>query len=213
MNRMWHALAHQLANPQGMSGWAIGKLMKRANRQPTSLAIDVLDIQDGDEVLDLGCGPGQAMALMLPLAGAGGVHGLDQSATMIRQAAKANRRAIKAAHATVRQGQFENLPYPDAAFDRILASNVMYFWYDTVRVLHEVLRVLKPGGRLSIYLTDAETMQDWKIASAGTHKLFGPEDVRDSLLKGGFLRGNIKVKPVLIGESIKGVIAVAHKAC
>jgi ubiquinone/menaquinone biosynthesis C-methylase UbiE len=208
---MWHAFAHQLANPRGMSGWAVGKLMKRANRQPTRIVIDVLDIQDGDEVLDPGCGAGQAMALMIPMAGSGAVHGLDQSQTMVQEATRTNRKAIKGSHATVRQGRFEALPYPDGAFDRVLASNVMYFWQDTVLVLQEIRRVLKPGGRLAIYVTDAETMQSWKIIGAGTHRLFNAEEVEATLLKGGFSSDDIRVQPVAITSAITGLIAVARK--
>jgi ubiquinone/menaquinone biosynthesis C-methylase UbiE len=207
---MWHAFARQLSNPRGASGWAVGKLMKLANRQPTRIAIDALDIQNGDDVLDLGCGAGQAMAIMLPLTGTGSVHGLDQSRTMVNEAERTNRAAIRKARATVRQGQFENLPYADATFDRILASNVMYFWHDTGVVLGEIRRVLKPGGRLAVYLTDSGTMQDWKIAGAGTHRLFSADDVTAALGEGGFLSADIQVTPVSITESITGLLAIAR---
>ncbi len=202
---MWHAFARQLAHPRGISGWAVGKLMKRANRQPTQLAVDALDIQSGDEVLDLGCGAGQAMALMVPLAGHGRVYGVDQSAAMVAEAIRSNRKG----HVSVRQGAFEQLPFPDASFDKILASNVMYFWHDSRLVLREVSRVLKPGGRLAIYLTDAATMQGWKIAGAGTHRLFGPEAVRIALEEGGFCGEAISVTPVAITGGITGLIALA----
>jgi arsenite methyltransferase len=207
---MWHTFARQLANPRGVSGWVVGKLMKRANRQPTRLAIDALDIQNGDVVLDLGCGAGQAMAIMLPLAGRGGVHGIDQSETMVHEAARSNADAIRSARATVRLGHFENLPFPDAMFDRILASNVMYFWHDSDVVIREIRRVLKPGGTLAIYLTDAATMRGWKIASAGTHRLFGATAVAAALEDGGFACENISVAQVAITGGIAGLIALAR---
>ncbi len=186
--------------------------MKRANRQPTRLAIDALDIQTEDDVLDLGCGPGQAMEIMLPLAGSGTVHGIDQSATMVVEASRTNRAAINTARATVCRGVFESLPYPDASFDKILASNVMYFWHDTCLVLSEIQRVLKPGGRLAIYLTDAATMRGWKIASAGTHRLFDADNVATALEESGFSSREINVRSVPIAGGIMGVIAVAIKS-
>jgi ubiquinone/menaquinone biosynthesis C-methylase UbiE len=203
---MWHAFAGQLANPRGISGWAVGKLMKRANRQPTRLAIDALDIQAGDQVLDLGCGAGQAMALMVPLAGHGLVYGIDQSKVMVAEAVRSNPTGdVSVHHAT-----FGQLPFEGAFFDKILASNVMYFWPDTNLVLREIRRVLKPGGRLVIYVTDAETMQGWKIAGAGTHRLFSAVQVAEALNDGGFARNEIMVKSVPIKGGIKGVIAVAR---
>ncbi len=203
---MWHAFARQLANPRGMSGWAVGKLMKRANRQPTQLAIDVLDVQPGDKILDLGCGAGQAMALMVPITGLGNVFGIDQSATMVAEAKRSNR----SGGVTVQQATFESLPFETASFDKILASNVMYFWHDPARILREIRRVLRPGGRLAIYVTDAKTMQNWKIADAGTHRLFSAEQVEVALIEGGFARNEIAVTTVPIKGGITGVIAVAR---
>lgn len=206
---MWRSVAQQLSNPSGLAGKVLGMLMKRANRLPTQLAIDALGIAPGQDVLDLGCGPGQAIEQMLPLAFPGRVCGIDRSPTMIGQACRANRNAISNGQASLVTGAFERLPYPDACFDRILASNVAYFWHDAGAVLAEVRRVLKPGGRLSIYVTDAETMRGWKIAKAGTHRLYGVEDLRSVLAAGGFAPADIAVRSVEISAGVSGIVATA----
>jgi len=155
-----------LSNPSGLAGQLVGHLMRVANRQPTRLAIEALGIQPGEDLLDLGCGPGQATAQMLPLAHPGRVCGIDQSTVMITQASHRNRAALQHGNAWFGVASFELLPFPDDRFDGVLASNVMYFWHDTAPVLSEIKRVLRPGGRVAIYLTSADTMRHWRLASA-----------------------------------------------
>jgi ubiquinone/menaquinone biosynthesis C-methylase UbiE len=125
---------------------------------------------------------------------------------MVTEAIRSNR----AGGVTVRQATFEQLPFAAASFDKILASNVMYFWQDTNVVLREIRRVLKPGGQIAIYVTDAATMRGWKIAEAGTHRLFSATQVAEALNEGGFARNEIVVKSVAIKGGITGLIAVAR---
>lgn len=204
-------LARQLSNPTGFAGRLVGQMMKRANREPTRLAVQALAIQPGESVLDLGCGPGQAAALMLPFARPGTVTGIDQSETMIQQARRDNRRAVAANQLAFHMVSFEALPFEDRHFDAVLASNVMYFWHDATAVLTEIRRVLRDGGRLSIYLTSAQSMQNWGFAEAGTHRLFSPEDVTDALRASGFAQADISVETVRIGKGVIGILAVAYK--
>jgi SAM-dependent methyltransferase len=204
-------LARQLSNPTGFAGRLVGQMMKRANREPTRLAVDALAIQPWESVLDMGCGPGQAAALMLPLARPGRVSGIDQSETMILQALRDNRAAVAARQMDFRVATFETLPFEAACFDAVLASNVMYFWHDAAAVLTEIRRVLRNGGRLSIYLTSAQSMQNWGFAEAGTHRLFSADDVADALHASGFAQADISVETVPIGKGVIGILAVAHK--
>jgi ubiquinone/menaquinone biosynthesis C-methylase UbiE len=208
---MWRALARQLSNPQGLAGWTVGKLMTIANRQPTRIAIDALRLMLGDDVLDLGCGPGQAMAAMLPLVSPkGSVCGLDQSQTMVRQALRANSAGVRSGQVSVKQGIFEKLSFPANSFDKILASNVMYFWHDVPVVVRELRRVLRSGGLISIYLTSAETMRNWKIADSQTHRLFDVHDVNKALIEGGFSVEEVQVSEIKLTGNVVGLLAVIH---
>lgn len=207
---MWHAFARQLSHPTGLAGRLVGRLMRIANRQPTRLAIEALGIRPGEDVLDLGCGPGQASAQMLPLARPGRVFGIDQSAVMIDQARQLNHAACRAGEAGFEVAGFEALPFPDESFDAVLASNVMYFWHDTAPVLAEIRRVLRPGGRLSIYLTSAETMRGWKLVGAGTHRLFTPQDVSMAMQQAVFLPHDFDVKSVRIEGGVEGILALGR---
>lgn len=204
-------LARQLSNPTGFAGRLVGRMMKMANREPTRIAVEALAIQPGESVLDLGCGPGQAAAFMLPFARPGTVTGIDQSDTMIQQARRDNRRAMAEGQMDFQIASFEALPFHAERFDAVLASNVMYFWHDARQVIAEIRRVLKEGGRLSVYLTSAQSMQSWGFAEAGTHRLFDPEDVKAALLASGFADADISVDTVPIGKGVIGILALAHK--
>src|SRR3546814_3055194 len=71
------------------------------------------------------------------------------SSDLLEQASKRNRRAISDGRVSLSQGVFTTLPFADDSFDRILAVNVIYFWYDMPRVLSEIHRVLRAKGRRS----------------------------------------------------------------
>ena len=208
---MKRLLARQLSNPTGFAGRLVGRMMKLANREPTRIAVEALAIQSGEQVLDLGCGPGQAAALMLPLAMPGRVTGIDQSTTMIAQAKRDNRRAVTSGRMAFCVASFEALPFDAACFDAVLASNVMYFWYNPSLVISEIRRVLRENGRLSIYLTSAASMQNWGFAEAGTHRLFSAEDVKAVLIDGGFAEADVSVRSVPIGKGVTGIVATAWK--
>jgi ubiquinone/menaquinone biosynthesis C-methylase UbiE len=148
---------------------------------------------------------------MLPIARPGRVCGIDRSPVMIAQARDLNRVAVRQRTATFDVASFHALPFPDASFDGILASNVMYFWHETAPVLAEIRRVLRPAGRLSIYLTSAETMRHWKLAGAGTHRLFIPQEVAAALIEAGFAPEGVDVRTVRIEGGVTGILAVARK--
>uniref|UniRef100_UPI0035C97A9C class I SAM-dependent methyltransferase n=1 Tax=uncultured Sphingomonas sp. TaxID=158754 RepID=UPI0035C97A9C len=166
------AIGRQLEHPHGVGGWLTGHAMRIANRRPTALAIDALAVESGDAVLDLGCGAGDALGRLARKACSGVVHGLDQSDIMLAQATKRDTAQVTTGKIVLASGSFIALPYPDASFDRILASNVLYFWREPHAVLREVLRVLKPGGRLTIYVTDGVEMANWSFVRHGTHRLY-----------------------------------------
>ncbi len=205
---MWEAMGRQLRNPEGLGGRLTGKFMRVVNRTPNRLAVDALDLAPEDVALDLGCGPGHALALMA--ARAATVHGMDQSETMLGQAAQANRLAVREGRVVLARGEFDRLPYPTGMFDKILASNVMYFWKNAPGVLAEIRRVMRLGGRLSIYVTDARTMRQWKFAGPDTHRLFDADALRILLRRGGFENDRITLSPVRLSGGIHGLLATAE---
>ncbi len=212
MTAAWHAFGRQLAMPRGVAGRLTGHLMRYLNRGPYQFAIAALDVQRNSRVLELGFGPGEGLAELLRQARHGSVHGIDASATMLAQAQARNAAAIAAGRIMLQQGDFACLPYADHSFDRVLAVNVAYFWSDPAAAVREIRRVLRPGGRLSAYVTDRDTMRTWPFAGSETHRLFDAGLLRQAMIDGGFLASETEVRPLRLPRGVKGLIGVATSA-
>jgi SAM-dependent methyltransferase len=110
---------------------------------PARLAlIEATSIGPGRRVLDVGCGSGEFLE-MLARTGAE-VAGIDPAPAMLDLA----RRSVP--DADLRDGDFRELPWPAGTFDVVTAINSLQFADDKVRALREVVRVLRPGGRIGI---------------------------------------------------------------
>jgi ubiquinone/menaquinone biosynthesis C-methylase UbiE len=203
-------MGRQLGNPDGIAGALVGRMMRFANQRPTRIVVDALDLKHDDVVLDMGYGPGHTVEIMARRAGC--IYGIDRSETMRQQACRRNRDAIAHGRVALTTGLFDSLPYPDGFFDKVVASNVLYFWHNEQAVLAEVRRVLRPGGRLCIYVTDAATMARWKFADARTHRHFTAQDLTAILVGAGFAPDDISVTPVAVTPNIMGLVALARRA-
>ncbi|HEV2176334.1 MAG TPA: methyltransferase domain-containing protein [Terriglobia bacterium] len=103
--------------------------------------------QAGDAALDVACGPG---AFVLALAArVRFARGIDLTEAMLRQAREFQRvRGIS--NVSFDQGEAEQLPYPDGALDLVSCQCSLHHVAKPERVLEEMIRVLKPEGRLVI---------------------------------------------------------------
>jgi len=108
------------------------------------------NIQPGQRVLDLGCGTGTLTILIKQTYPDVEVIGLDGDLTVLALArTKAEKAGVSLALHT---GMAFQLPYPDHTFDRVLTSLVLHHLTteNKQRALHEVARVLQPGGALYV---------------------------------------------------------------
>jgi SAM-dependent methyltransferase len=203
--RIWHGIGRQLAHPTGWAGWLTGVLMGVVNRGPNAAMLDALDLSADDHVLDAGCGAGQLMTAMLKSAWR--VDGFDGSALMVQQASRRNALAVAEGRCKLAHATFSALPYADNLFTRIAASNVIYFWQDIPRVIAEFQRVLRPGGRIIIYATAAQSMANWRFAQTGTHRLFSPESFEGALREAAGNSMTLDVRQIQLKGGVTGMIA------
>ena len=140
----------QFRLPSGPLGALFGHLMVLTNRAINRLAVECLAVGPGDHVLEIGFGHGKLIGDVARRATRGFVAGIDPSATMLRQARRRNRRAIRARRVELGLGNVSEIPYPDGRFDRVCTVNTIYFWPDPPSDLREMRRVLKPGGCLAV---------------------------------------------------------------
>jgi ubiquinone/menaquinone biosynthesis C-methylase UbiE len=200
-----HVLAEQLACPRGLVGRLLGRAMDLANRKPMRLATELLAPQQGERILDAGCGSGLAIVKLLNLACCT-VTGIDRSATLV---AKARRRLRHAA--AIHQASIEDMPFQNEGFDAVLALNVLYFCDPEHRMIAALRRVLRPGGRLIIYVTHRRSMENWSFARKGRHRLFDERSLAASLVAGGFAPKAIEVHSSPITQSVTGLLALARR--
>jgi arsenite methyltransferase len=104
--------------------------------------------QMGETVLDLGCGAGLDSILAAGMVGPSGkVVGIDLTPEMIDKATS-NAHAVSVKNIEFRQGDLESLPVADGTIDVAVSNGVFNLCPDKPKVLAEVFRVLRAGGRL-----------------------------------------------------------------
>jgi SAM-dependent methyltransferase len=139
------------------------------------------------------------------------VLGIDHSAAMLAQASGRNRRAIREGRVRLVRGRFDALPWPTSSVEKVVGVNVAYFFRDTGVEVSEARRVLRPGGLLALYATHKSTMARWKLADPETHRLRDEADMLELLLRGGFSRQAIQVRPVSMPFGVAGILATAAR--
>src|SRR5512138_1099995 len=120
---MRDAIVRQFGRPRGPLGALAGLVMRLrpSNRLRNLRTVELLDIQPSDRVLEIGFGPGLAVARAAELASAGKVVGVDHSALMLRQARRRNARAIRAGRVELLLGSAEAVPRIEGGFQKVLA--------------------------------------------------------------------------------------------
>lgn len=104
----------------------------------------------GEVVVDLGCGGGLDVLLASRLVGpTGKAIGIDMTAEMLERS-RVGAAKVSATNVEFYQAQIDQLPLPDASVDCILSNCVINLAADKPAVFREMLRVLRPGGRISI---------------------------------------------------------------
>jgi ubiquinone/menaquinone biosynthesis C-methylase UbiE len=131
------------------AAWSAGDYPAIAERQlwPVgALVVARIGVQTGDDVLDVACGTGNA-AIRAAQAG-GRVVGVDLTPELF----EAGRRLARDAHVAIDwvEGDAEELPFPDGAFDVVVSTFGCMFAPRHRVTAHELARVLRPGGRLCV---------------------------------------------------------------
>jgi ubiquinone/menaquinone biosynthesis C-methylase UbiE len=181
-------LAKQLRRPSGLCGKLVARLISRVNRQANEWTLGLLEIHPTDKVLEVGFGPGLAIEKAATIATHGWVIGVDFSETMVQLTRRRNAPAIAAGRVALLYGTLPALPYRADAFDRIFAVNVIYYLPEPMASFQELWRVMKPGGRMALFLYAKEAMAKRRFARAGGLLLYTAEEVVQLLTQARFRR-------------------------
>jgi ubiquinone/menaquinone biosynthesis C-methylase UbiE len=131
-----------------------------------------LDLRPDHSLLDAGCGAGSFLHGLT----CDDAYGVELSATMALRA-----RTLLGDEVKIVQGDVEQLPFPDGRFDRVVASSLLSHVLHPEKVVSELRRVTKIGGRIVISISDEEQIERgmrWAKA-LGLQRLFGGDRVSE----------------------------------
>jgi ubiquinone/menaquinone biosynthesis C-methylase UbiE len=165
---------------------------------PTAL----IDLKEGQTVLDLGSGGGIDVLLSAKRVGpTGKAYGLDMTDEMLALAHE-NQRQAGTTNVEFLKGEIEHIPLPDASVDVIISNCVINLSANKDQVLKEAFRVLRPGGRFAVSdvvvrgsVPDSvrASMLLWVGCIAGALE---EEEYKGKLISAGFADVNLEVTRV-----------------
>lgn len=153
------------------AAWAYERLNVNALfRQWAEPMLDAATVTAGDSVLDVACGTGVlARTAQSRVGPEGSVTGLDLGPGMLAVA-----EAIEPG-VTWLDGDAGDLPFADASFDAVVCQFGLMFFPDPVRAVREMLRCVKPGGRIAVAVWEAlERSQAYPISVDLLDRRAGP---------------------------------------
>jgi cyclopropane fatty-acyl-phospholipid synthase-like methyltransferase len=114
-------------------------------------ALDQLDLQPSDRILEIGCGRGVLLSLIVGKLTTGTITAIDRSEKMVAVASKLNARAVASGCAEILAADLADADFGGRRFSRILAFNVNVFWLKPQRELGTIKRLLTPDGTLHLF--------------------------------------------------------------
>ena len=114
-------------------------------------AVDILDVQPSDVILEIGCGYGHSIPLIVEKLSTGKLAAIDRSEKMTAAAVASNREFVASGKAEILHSDLLDNALPAASFDKVFLFNINIFWMDPVAELAEVRRLLKSQGRFFLF--------------------------------------------------------------
>ena len=180
--------------PSGPLGWISAHTVLNAGSDSYPAVADALQLGPDDSLLELGCGAGGFLAGQADWVQR--VAGIDLSDIQVGLARKRLNERIAAGTAEIVHGDAAALPWPDASFTVVTCMSVFEAFPDPPRVVGEVFRVLRPGGRAVLNIgerVDPGT-QTHRVLN-GTAWVWAEEDVREMVEQAGFADVAIQYVP------------------
>jgi SAM-dependent methyltransferase len=179
-------LRSQFGKPSGLFGALfMGPILNLSNTRLVSTAVDLLDPQPKDTILDIGFGGGHSLVALAAKAPGARIVGVDYSHEMVDRAARLVRDKHLEECVSVKWGDVAKLPFRAGTFHKVLTVNSVYYWPEMVANLREVSRVMKRGGHLAAAFRSATSLgpltRGWEDFS-----LYEPHEFAQIMREAGF---------------------------
>ena len=155
------SLVSQSGKPSGMLGRIMVKIMNHMDSGLNQWIMEMTNYPDGC-ALEIGCGGGETLFLLLKNNKINHIVGIDYSMDSINVATRKNSAFIKNGRADIVQGTVLSLPFQECHFDCILAVRSHYFWDDIEKGFSEIYRTLKQDGQVMIFSERYKTQYHMK---------------------------------------------------
>jgi SAM-dependent methyltransferase len=136
------------AHPSGWLGRLAGWVMLWTNKQDD--LVGILGVKPGDDVLEIGYGPGGLISLLAESTDAASIRGVDPSPEMRAQTTRRNRKAVRAGQVRLELGTADSTGLPDTSVDRVVSVRNVAIWPDLEAAVGELHRIVRPGGTVVI---------------------------------------------------------------
>jgi SAM-dependent methyltransferase len=156
---------------------------RASNKLRNRWTVDLLNLEPSNQVLEVGSGPGIALAQVAGRLKSGQVVGLDYSKTMHDMAAKRNRQAFRDGRVILVIGSAEEIDQMtdkalDGPFDHIFGINVVMFWKDPVSTFKMLGQRLSSNGQLAFTFQPRVGSVSDEAALSGADQMVG--NLRDA---------------------------------
>jgi SAM-dependent methyltransferase len=148
--------------------------------------VDHLDLQPGQQVLELACGPGDTGFLAAELVRPGGTLIASDATVAMLGVAKGRARDLGVTNVEFKRLELEWIDLPTASVDAVLCRWGLMLVPDPATALQETRRVLRPGGRMAFAVWDAPERNPWATIPTQALVELGYEEPPDRNAPGMF---------------------------
>jgi ubiquinone/menaquinone biosynthesis C-methylase UbiE len=181
--------SEQARNPYGLFGrYIMPIIFDQGNATLNALMGELLDLEEGNHVLEIGFGTGRFINTMAKYIRNGCIEGIDLSKTMVAIAKRKNQKFIEQGKVIIHQGDFKIADYRDNSFDKICSANTIYFWPDPDGYAKKIYQILKPGGKAVLAFEDIKQLER-KSLSNRIFKFYRPDEIEGLLMRNAFSGG------------------------
>jgi len=185
-------IARQGRKPSGLLGRIVARVMAKQTADANDLALELLQLQPDDAVLEIGSGHGETLAKAAKVVSRGVLYGIDFADVMHRHATRRHRHLVAEKRIDFRLASSDRLPFDDRSFNKVFAVHTIYFWSTPLDHLAEAYRVLKLEGRFVLGFRPAEDPQFAATFPSEVYHIRPEADVAQMAREAGF--ANVEVR-------------------